>query len=532
MIASLLTAILAGVGLVFTALGLLLRLGSDDEPASAPTLLPDERAAGYPDVIWYSADRLRVEEPDKSSHRTLSLAQKQVLVVGLASLGLMLIISWNLTLVFLIGVVTVFYFGAVAVRLVLFVRALNGRGSTVVSDVRAASYPEDQLPTYTVLVPAYGEPEIMHRLVPNLKALDYPREKLEILLLLEADDSPTIEAAQELVDSADVTLRIVLVPDYGPRTKPKALNYGLYLSSGEIVTIYDAEDRPEPLQLRKAAIALAEAPPTVACVQARLDFFNPLQNLITKWFTLDYRMWFQQLLPGLVQIGAPIPLGGTSNHFRREALLEVGAWDAHNVTEDADLGVRLYRRGYTTGVLDAVTLEEANSDFVNWVKQRSRWYKGYVQTSFVHLRHPAALYRDLGRRGFVLFVLFVAGTPAMAALNPLFWVASIAWFVWQPPVIHQLLPTFTYFVGQTAWVAGNGLVLYTWLLSTRQPSERLWLAAILAPLYWIMMAAAAIKAFTQLLNAPSYWEKTQHGLDLDHAVTEPQPARDPMARAR
>lgn len=521
-----LSGILAGVGLVFTALGLLLRLRADDDSSERFAGRNPNREPEHIELVWYSADRLRLEDPDKSSHHTLSFAQKQVLLVGVAAFGLLLLMSWNLTLVSLIGVITVFYFGAVAVRLVLFVRSLNGRGTVEVSDERAASYPVDLLPTYTVLVPAYGEPEVMHRLVPNLQALDYPGDKIEIFLLLEADDYPTIEAAEALVNAADMSMKIVLVPRYGPRTKPKALNYGLYLSSGDVVTIYDAEDRPEPLQLRKAAIALAESPPDIACIQARLDFFNPSQNLITKWFTLDYRMWFQQLLPGLVQIGAPIPLGGTSNHFRRSALLQVGAWDAHNVTEDADLGIRLYRRGYQTAVLDSVTLEEANSDFVNWVKQRSRWYKGYVQTSLVHLRHPVALYRDLGGRGFLLFVLFVAGTPAMAALNPVFWVASIAWFVWQPHVIHELLPTFTYFVGQAAWIAGNGLVLYTWLLTTREPSERLWLAALTAPLYWLMMALAAIKAFTQLLNAPSYWEKTQHGLDTSHtedsATTESQ----------
>ena len=518
-----LNGILAGVGLVFTALGLLLRLGREDRYPDTLPIRSQGDPAARAELIFYSADRLRVEEPDKSSYRTLSFAQKQLLLVALASFGLLLIMSWNLTLVSLIGLVTAFYFGAVTIRLVLFVRALNGHGSISIDDELAASYPDELLPTYTVLVPAYGEPEVMHRLVPNLQALDYPQDKVEILLLLEADDAPTIDAARALVGTSHVSMKIVLVPDYGPRTKPKALNYGLYLSSGEIVTIYDAEDRPEPLQLRKAAIALADAPPATACVQARLDFFNPTQNLITKWFTLDYRMWFQQLLPGLVQMRAPIPLGGTSNHFRRHALLEVGAWDAHNVTEDADLGIRLHRKGYHTGVLDAVTFEEANSDFVNWVKQRSRWYKGYVQTSLVHLRHPFTLYRDLGPCGFLLFVLFVTGTPAMAALNPMFWIASIAWFVWQPHVIHELLPTFTYFIGQAAWIGGNGLVLYTWLLTTKDPSERLWLPALMAPLYWIMMALAAIKAFAQLVIAPSYWEKTQHGLDISHTGTEPAP---------
>jgi glycosyltransferase XagB len=267
------------------------------------------------------------------------------------------------------------------------------------------------------------------------------------------------------------------------------------------------------LQLRKAAIALMASPPEVACVQARLGFFNPQQNLLTKWFTLDYRMWFGELLPGLVQLQAPIPLGGTSNHFRKEVLLEVGAWDAFNVTEDADLGLRLYRLGYRTGVVDSMTLEEANSDFVNWIKQRSRWYKGYAQTLLVHLRDPRAFRRDVGLRGMLLACLFIGGTPLLAVMNSFFWTCVIVWFIFQPHFFMEVLPTLTYFLGMISWIAGNALMLYMWLIGARRSEDKLALAAVLSPLYWLMMAAAATKAALQLVTAPSYWEKTQHGLD-------------------
>lgn len=436
------------------------------------------------------------------------------MLVAAGTIFLMVLVAApNPTMVVVVALIIALYFASLVVRLRLFARSLNGHGTVRTTDTMARAVPDAALPSYTILVPAYGEPEVLSNLVANLRALDYPRDRLEILLLLEDDDTPTIQAAHEvLAETTDITT--VRVPAGEPRTKPKALNYGLATSTGQVITIYDAEDRPEPLQLRKAALALAAAPADIACVQARLDFFNPTQNLLTRWFTLDYRMWFTQLLPGLSQLGAPIPLGGTSNHFRRETLLEVGAWDALNVTEDADLGIRLHRRGYRTGVVESTTYEEANSDLVNWIKQRSRWYKGYAQTALVHLRHPVDLYRSLGARQFLMFFLFVAGTPLLAILNPIFWTVTIVWFVWHPHIIVAVIPTMTYFIGQICWIAGNLLVLYSWVLSTRDPKEKLWLAAILSPLYWIIMAIAAVKALVQLVTAPSYWEKTRHGLDL------------------
>lgn len=521
-----LSQLIAALGVLLIGGGLYLKLLEHEQGPVTPSSFQAFAAThGHESadtrLLWQSIDGLRSASPDLAVAETLTFGQRRGLLIGGVTAAFFMALDWHVTLALLVSVVIFFYFGAMVVRLLLFVKALNGGGRVAVTDEMALTADPATLPRYTVLVPAYGEPEVIGRLISTLGTLVYPKEKLEILLLLEADDQVTIAAARPALVN-EPTISLVLVPPAEPRTKPKALNYGLLRSSGDIVTIYDAEDRPEPLQLLKAALALDAAPPNVVCVQARLDFFNQQQNFITKWFTLDYRMWFTQMLPGLAQLGAPIPLGGTSNHIRRDALLEVGAWDAYNVTEDADLGIRLHRQGYRTGVVDSTTYEEANSDFVNWIKQRSRWYKGYVQTSLVHLRHPRALLRDLGPSGFALFVLFVAGTPVLAALNPIFWTMTLAWFVWHPAIIAEAIPTLTYFVGQSAWIGGNALVLYSWLLSTRDPREKLWLAALLAPLYWIMMSIAALKAVLQLLTAPSYWEKTQHGLDDETILAEVQ----------
>jgi cellulose synthase/poly-beta-1,6-N-acetylglucosamine synthase-like glycosyltransferase len=299
-----------------------------------------------------------------------------------------------------------------------------------------------------------------------------------------------------------------------PRTKPKACNVGLGRARGSFVTIYDAEDRPDPLQLRRAVAAFRRLPPEVACLQAKLSYHNAEQNLLTRWFTAEYALWFGQLLPGLVKLGAPVPLGGTSNHFRRQILVRLGGWDPFNVTEDADLGVRLHRLGFRTGVLDSTTLEEANSDLVNWAKQRSRWYKGYLQTWLVHMRHPRQLWQQLGAKGFIGFNLFVGGTPFLAMLNPVFWAMTALWFMARPPIILELFPAWLYYTSLICLVAGNFAFLYTAVVGARVLGRpNLVFAALLSPAYWVMMSVAAIKAMVQLVAAPTFWEKTVHGLD-------------------
>lgn len=465
------------------------------------------------DRLWFSVDALRDVAPHLSADRTLSLRQRRGLIAACAMIVVGLLLSWRVTALVLLATITAVYFASMLLRIRLFQLALNGKGLVRISNEMALAGPDHELPSYSVLVPAYHEPEVCERLVANLRKIDYPGDRLEILLLLEEDDSATIDAATKAIGDAD-DIHIVRVPTRQPRTKPKALNYGLTISRGSIITIYDAEDRPDPLQLRKAALALAAAPPDVACMQAQLTFFNPTQNLITKWFSIEYSMWFSQLLPGLAQLDAPIPLGGTSNHFRREVLLELNAWDPFNVTEDADLGVRMRRHGYRSGVLDSVTEEEANSDFINWVKQRSRWYKGYAQTLLVHLRQPRRLYTEIGLKELLLFVLFVGGTPLLALLNPLFWTLATLWWFVHPAVIRDLFPTGVYFAGMICWIVGNFIFAYMCALSVRDPDKsQLRLAALLMPLYWVMMSIAALKAAIQLLSAPSYWEKTTHGLD-------------------
>jgi len=369
----------------------------------------------------------------------------------------------------------------------------------------------DCLPTYTVLCPLYKEAGVLPQLMKAVASLDYPRSKLDVKLLLEEDDAETLAAvrAVRLPSYFDV----VVVPAQGQRTKPKACNYGLLLAVGEYVVIYDAEDIPDPDQLKKAVAVFRRSAPDVGCVQARLGYYNKYQNVLTGWFHLEYAQWFEQFLPGLQHLELPIPLGGSSNHLRTDVLREVGGWDPNNVTEDAELGMRLLRRGYRTVVLDSNTLEEANSDFVNWMRQRSRWGKGYAITWWVQMRHPLRLLREVGPRRWLAMHLTLGGTYAVSLLNLCMWIMFALWVMAQLDFITYLFPGWIYFMAMVELLIGNFYFFYLNLLTAnRHDDHRLAHIALISPVYWVMISVAMVKASLQLFNKPAFWEKTFHGL--------------------
>jgi cellulose synthase/poly-beta-1,6-N-acetylglucosamine synthase-like glycosyltransferase len=367
------------------------------------------------------------------------------------------------------------------------------------------------VPVYTILVPVYREAEVFPILAAAIDKLDYPKAKLDVKILLEEDDHETIAVAR--ASRLPSHFKLVVVPNGQPRGKPKACNYGLIHAQGEFVVIFDAEDIPEPDQLKKALIAFRKGGPDLVCVQAKLNYFNREQNLLTRWFTTEYSMWFDLFLPGLDASGAPIPLGGTSNHFRTERLRELGAWDPHNVTEDADLGMRLYKAGSKTAVIDSTTYEEANSELYNWIRQRSRWVKGYIQTYLVHMRHPVRLWRSVGPRAFLSFQLVVGGTFFGFLVNPVFWVLTALWFTTHWALIKDIFPGVVFYMGAIGLYLGNFAFAYLNVAGClRRGYYGMVKYALLSPVYWALMSIAAWKGFLQLFYAPSYWEKTTHGL--------------------
>jgi cellulose synthase/poly-beta-1,6-N-acetylglucosamine synthase-like glycosyltransferase len=470
-------------------------------------------------------DGLREDDPVASASTAVTPVQRWVLWSLLASVIGSAIWQPEGTAVALVGVCTLGYLLTMFDRVLIFRDGLATR-PIAVTDEAARAMPDADLPKYTILVPAYDEPEVVGELIGAMAALEYPADKLQVLLLLEADDDVTIAAAKRSTESDAID--IVLVPPAEPRTKPKACNYGLYFATGEIITIYDAEDLPEPLQLRRVVAAFRRLPTNVACVQAKLEYHNGHQNILTAWFTAEYRLWFGYLLPGMTRTTSPIPLGGTSNHLRRDVLDEIGAWDPFNVTEDADLGLRIAASGYRTAVVDSRTLEEANSDAINWIRQRSRWYKGYLQTWLVQIRRPVRLARTIGWRSFVRFNLVMCGTPIIAVLNLVFWLITLLWFLGQPAAVQAVFPWYIYFPALIALVLGNAATLYMNLITLREDDRADLLgAALTVPVFWLMMSVAAAKGCYQLIRNPSYWEKTAHGLTARPDTSDAEQAEKP-----
>lgn len=373
------------------------------------------------------------------------------------------------------------------------------------------------LPPYTVLLPLHREEVVLAGLVDTIHRLDYPAHRLQVLLLVEQDDDITRPALDRL--ELPPEFEVVLVPEGGPRTKPNACNAGLARATGELCVIYGAEDRPEVDQLRKAAAAFEAQPDRVVCVQAELAYWNPWTNWLTRNFAAEYALTFALALRGLDRFGLPIPLGGTSNHFRVDALRALGGWDPHNVTEDADLGVRIARRGWDVRIFDSVTYEEANSELGNWIRQRSRWIKGYCQTWLVHMRNPWRLLRELGPRGFVGFQLTFGFTTVTTLVNPLFWSLTCLYLVAGPERIEPLFPPAVLYAGTAAMLGGNLAVLYQFMAGYMERGlHRAVPTMLTVPLYWALMSVAAYKALVQLLRPDKrhHWELTRHGLVGDH----------------
>lgn len=369
---------------------------------------------------------------------------------------------------------------------------------------------------YTILCPLYKETTVLPQFVQAITSLVYDRHKLQVLLLLEEDDADTIAAARAM--NLPDYFEIVVVPHSLPKTKPKACNYGLQIAKGEYIVIYDAEDIPESDQLQKAYAAFEMLDEKVVCIQSKLNFYNPRQNLLTRAFTAEYSLWFDLVLTGLQSINGPIPLGGTSNHFKTTVLRELGGWDAFNVTEDADLGMRLVKRGYVTAIVDSTTFEEANSNLKNWYWQRTRWIKGYMQTYLVHSRRL----RDFRRNNHFLqglfFQLVIGGKVLSLFINPLMWLLTISYFTMRPvvgPVVEQFFPAPILYLAVTSSIFGNFLYVYYYMMGcAKRGYYDLVKVAVLIPLYWLAMSAAAWRSLYEVIRKPHYWSKTKHGLHL------------------
>ena len=369
------------------------------------------------------------------------------------------------------------------------------------------------LPVYSVLVPLFREIEVADQLIDGLTRIDYPTEKLDIKIILEEEDAATIAH----FESARLPshFEIIVVPRGSPQTKPRALNYALHFARGELVTIFDAEDIPHPSQLRTAAETFAAGSPHLACLQAQLAFYRPGHNWLTRQFAIEYAALFDLLLPALGRNQLPMMLGGTSNHFRTDVLRKVGAWDPFNVTEDADLGLRLARLGFAVDVLASATVEEPNGRLASWFRQRARWIKGWMQTALVHLASPRRLHSELGAEGSLVVLALFASMVVSSFVYPLFLVLTVWSVVAGPAVVDgpQIGTSLLHGLGLSVFALGYGVSFLAGFKGVRARGLTGLSGALLTmPVYWLLISAAAYLALWQFFRNRFHWNKTEHGV--------------------
>lgn len=454
--------------------------------------------------------------PSQTALHRLSGMQIFILSALLVETVIFFIINWHAAIVMVVAALTCLYFADLLFNLYLIYRSFSKPAEVEISQEEINAIHD--WPRYTILCPLYKEWQVVPQFVTAMSHLDYPKDKLQVMLLLEEDDQQTIEQVQKF--TLPEYFETVIVPDSKPKTKPKASNYGLKHATGSHIVIFDAEDIPDPLQLKKAVIAFDKTNKRTICIQAKLNFYNPHQNLLTRVFTAEYSLWFDLVLTGLQSIHAPIPLGGTSNHFRVADLHKLKGWDSFNVTEDCDLGMRLVKQGYQTAVINSTTLEEANSSLSNWFNQRTRWIKGYMQTYLIHMRDPQEFLKTWREPHAITFQLVVGGKVLSMFINPLMWIITICYFAFRAHIgtfIESFFPAPVLYMGVISLLLGNFLYVYYYMIGcAKHGHHELVKYGVFIPLYWLCMSIAAWMAVYKLIVAPHHWAKTKHGLHLNN----------------
>jgi len=357
--------------------------------------------------------------------------------------------------------------------------------------------PDRELETITYLVPLKDEANIVASLIEAIGRIDYPRNKLDVKLLIEADDHRTMAAA--VAADPPSWFEILPVPPGEPRTKPKALNYGLHFARGSIIAILDAEDHPAKDQARVAAAALKQGGPDLAVVQAPLVIHNGRDGWLARQFEIEYAIHFALWLPLLARLGIPLPLGGTSNYFRRDWLEKAGGWDAWNVTEDADIGLRLARFGGRSATITPPTHEEAPARMTPWLHQRTRWMKGHLQTWLVLTRQPFKAARGMGWAAFLATQLTFGGALLASIMHlPLF-----AFIIYSAATI-----TFETWHAVLFGVGYSSVIVAAFFAKARHANA--W-TLLTVPAYWILLSLAMLRALIHMKQWPTLWEKTPHG---------------------
>lgn len=369
---------------------------------------------------------------------------------------------------------------------------------------------KQNLPVISVILPVYKEKEVLPQLCKRMAEMQYPPDKLDLIFIFEQGDDETIDAFVRMEKPAH--FKGLVSPDVKPKTKPKALNVALRETKGEFLVIFDAETLPEKDQFMKAMAAFKYSP-QLDYVHCRIDVYNASVNWLTKMYTAEFAFFYNFFLPGLATVKSPTPISGHSVYFRREQLIKVGGWDAYNLAEDCDVGIRMFRNGYKNAtVLDSASWEQSTTKLGDWIKQRTRWMQGFVQTSMVNLRFPALLWKDLGSfRNVLMFVFHVPGGVFLNGLNLIQWMMLIFWVVTNDPIIQTIFTDVLLYLSVLSFFLANLMFTYFNLLGLYYRKYYAFVGlAMLSPLYWVLLSYATLRAIVRFFRQESTWDKTNH----------------------
>lgn len=432
---------------------------------------------------------------------TIVKAQKIILFGLFALVVAGLALDWSATVTSITVIAALLFLADLAYNAFLVNRSMRFDPTLKVPDAEIAALRDEDLPTYTILVPLYREWRITPEFLAHIEDIDYPIEKLDVILLFEERDRRTQRNVASL--RLPSHFRSVIVPDSEPRTKARALNLGLEQSKGDYLVVYDADDMPERDQLKKALTAFRQTGAETVCVQAKLGFYNASQNVLTRMYAAEHSLWFDLTLPGLQSLKAPMPLAGASNHFRTSALRSLAGWDAFNVSEDWDLGIRLSKRGFKTAIIESSTLEEASPRLVDWYRQRTRWVKGYIQTYLVHMRDPQSFHGGL--RDLLSFQAFVGCKVAAMLATPFLWLLALLYGLAEGP-------TLALSIGVTTLVLGSMVQVAIYIVGCSRKSLSGYARyAPLTPVYRFGIGLAVWSALWELYSDPHHWTRAPHG---------------------
>lgn len=442
---------------------------------------------------------------------TISLAITSIVIL-LIFLATLSILTNTSILIVLTSIIALTYFSLIVFKLYVVYKGFS-YPLIDFTEEEINAITDEELPTYTIFVPLLHESEVIDQIVKALSSIDYPSHKIDMIIPLEGYDEATIEA----LEKADLPahFRTTIIPYAEPQTKPKTLNIIFEEARGDFLVIYDAEIIPDSNQLKKAYLAFKKHP-EISCFQTRLEHYNTDQNILTRLFNMEFSFYYDYFLPGLQKLGFPIPLSGHSTHFRTSVIRDIGAWDSYNVAEDCDIGMRMYRYGFRTAVINSVSREEAASTYWSWIMQRTRWMKGFIQTSIVHLRHPLRTKSEMGGwKNFGAFLLTVPGTVAVNFMNLISWMILIYWAITKSQFINSLYTQPILYISVSAFAIGIFLFTYLNLIgSFNRKKFHLIKYGLLTPFYWILLAFATSRAVYQTFTSPFMWEKTKHGSHL------------------